>query len=77
MATERQLQFRVGLLVLVSLGIGGWLVELQSAVAMARTSRRCFCSSFAAGEKTPKQRGTDEPLTRIEFAQTTPGEASS
>ena len=26
MATERQLQFRVGLLVLVSLGIGGWLV---------------------------------------------------
>ena len=32
---------------------------------------------YAAGEKTPKQRGTDEPLTRIEFAQTTPGEASS
>jgi len=26
MATERQLQFRVGLLVLISLGIGGWLV---------------------------------------------------
>ena len=26
MTTERQLQFRVGLLVLVSLGIGGWLV---------------------------------------------------
>ena len=26
MATERQLQFRIGLLVMIALGIGGWLV---------------------------------------------------
>ncbi len=49
MATERQLQFRVGLLVLVSLGIGGWLVVQFGDLKQYMTKRYPLAIHFESG----------------------------
>jgi phospholipid/cholesterol/gamma-HCH transport system substrate-binding protein len=51
MATERQLQFRIGLLVLIALGIGGWLVYEFGDLRQFTQKRYAFSIHFesAAG----------------------------
>lgn len=49
MATERQLQFRVGLLVLVSLGIGGWLVVQFGDLKQFMQQRYVLAIHFDSG----------------------------
>ena len=49
MATERQLQFRVGLLVLVSLGIGGWLVVQFGDLKQYMNKRYPLAIHFESG----------------------------
>ncbi len=49
MATERQLQFRVGLLVLVSLGIGGWLVVQFGDLKQFAQKRYALAIHFDSG----------------------------
>ena len=49
MATERQLQFRVGLLVLVSLGIGGWLVVQFGDLKQLMHKRYALAIHFDSG----------------------------
>lgn len=48
MATERQLQFRTGLLVLVALGIGGWLVVEFGDLKQLLQKRYTFAIHFPA-----------------------------
>ncbi len=49
MATERQLQFRVGLLVLVSIGIGGWLVVQFGDLKQLLHKRYALAIHFDSG----------------------------